>query len=424
MYEIPLSLIIIFFVLLLLSAFFSSAETAYSSANKIRIKSYVEEGRKGATKALMIVENFDKALSTILVGNNLVNIASATIAAQVATAIFGANIGVFVSTFVVTILVLIFGEILPKSFAKENAELLSLRIAGILSLLITIFYPVTWGFLQLKRSVSRLIAKKGEHPSYTEEEIKVMVDISEEEGVIDEKEKELVHRSLDFNDIMVSDALTPRTNVIAVEVNSSTEQVKQLFFEERYSRIPVYEDNIDNIIGILSERDFLTALVQSGEEVNLSTLIRSPHFVVESMKISGLLPELQKNRVHMAIVLDEYGGTAGIITLEDILEELVGEIWDEHDEAVKLVKQIDQSTFIFNADYAVDDFARFAQVELPNTSRHTLGGWIVEEFQRIPEEGEELVYEGLTMKVEEADERRIRRIMVVNENEDKPLLDN
>lgn len=409
--EVPLSMLFLFCLLLLLSAFFSSAETAYSSANKIRLKSYADEGRKGAARALKITENFDQTLSTILVGNNLVNIAAATISAQLATEIFGASRGVFISTFVVTILVLIFGEILPKSLAKEFAEPLSLKFSWIIVVLVTISYPVTWGFIQLRKLVALLFRRKDVSPSITEEEIKVMVDLSEEEGVIDEKEKELVHRSLDFNDIDVREVLTPRTNMVAVALDEDIEEIKQVFFKERFSRIPVYDNSIDNIVGILSERDFLTELIRN-KDVNIKGLLRKPLFVVESMKISALLPELQKNKVHMAIVLDEYGGTAGIITLEDILEELVGDIWDEHDEAIKLVKQLDSSTYLFYADYSIDDFARLAKVELPDTSYQTLGGWLVEEFQRIPAVGEEFEYENLTMQIADAGDRRIRKVKV------------
>ncbi|MBM7096246.1 HlyC/CorC family transporter [Bacillus sp. H-16] len=411
--DVPLLLILFLVLLLLLSAFFSSAETAFSSANRIRLKTMKDEGNKGAGKALYITEHFDQALSTILVGNNLVNIAAATISAQLAVQIFGPSLGVFISTFVVTILVLIFGEILPKSFAKEYAEAFSSKISGVLLLLIRVIYPVNWLFLQLKKGVSSLIEKNDIHPSVTEEELKMMVEISEEEGVIDENERELVHRSFDFNDIIVAEVFKPRTNMTALNVTEDTEVIKETFFRERFSRIPIYEGNIDNIIGVLSERDFFTSYIRG--EVDIRALVREPIFVVESMKIHALLPQLQKEKIHMAIVIDEYGGTSGLITLEDILEELVGEIYDEHDDDVKLFKQMDASTYLFHADYPLDDFARFTGVELPDTIYHTLGGWLSEEFQRIPDKGDELTYENLNLKVHESDERRVRTIMVTSE---------
>ncbi|WP_368505000.1 hemolysin family protein [Alkalihalophilus sp. As8PL] len=408
--DVPSSLIALFIVLLGLSAFFSSAETAFSSVNKIRLKNYEEEGRRGAKKAVDIAENFDKTLSTLLVGNNLVNIAAATLSSQIAIHLFGPSLGVFISTFVVTILVLIFGEIIPKSLAKEYAENYALKTSGFLLLLIHVFYPVTWVFLKIKNLVSLFVRNKENTPSVTEEEIKMLVQISEDEGVIGKNEKEMVHRSLEFDDIIVQEILKPRPDMIAVEITQSIAEIKDVFLKEHFSRIPVYEGNIDNVVGILSERDFLTAYIKVGEGLDLKSLIRAPLYVVESMKLSSLLPELQKQKVHMAIVLDEYGGTSGLITLEDILEEIVGEIWDEHDVSVNQVKQIGPSSYVFDADYSIDDFAEFANIVLPATTTHTLGGWLIEEFQRIPKVGEEFSYENLSLKIEKAEEKRVRQI--------------
>src|SRR5690606_19005648 len=242
-----------------------------------------------------------------------------------------------------------------------------------------ILTPLTYLFCLLKAVAAKLINSKNDTPSVTEEEIKVMVDLSEEEGVIDNKEKELVHRSLDFNDILVGEILTPRTDMIAVEVNGSIEKIRDMFLEERFSRVPVYEENIDNIIGILSEREFLSLLVQQ-KKINVRSIVRKPFFVVESMKISTLLPELQKTKTHMAIVVDEFGGTSGLVTLEDIIEEIVGEIWDEHDEKIKYITQIDDNTYEVNADMALDDFAEIIGVKEPESSHYSVGGWIFESF--------------------------------------------
>ncbi|WP_227936357.1 hemolysin family protein [Alkalihalobacillus deserti] len=417
--DVPSSLIALFIVLLLLSAFFSSAETAFSSVNKIRLRNYDGEGRRGAKKAVHIAENFDTTLSTLLVGNNLVNIAAATLSSQIAIQLFGPSLGVFISTFVVTILVLIFGEIIPKSLAKEYAESYALKTSGILLLLIQVLYPVTWVFLQIKKLVSLFVKNKDNTPSVTEEEIKMIVQISEDEGVIGKNEREMVHRSLEFDDIIVHEILKPRPDMIAVEVNQPISEIKDVFFKEHFSRIPVYEGNVDNIIGILSERDFLTAFIQHGENIDIQSLLRHPLFVVESMKISSLLPELQKKKVHMAIVIDEFGGTSGLITLEDILEEIVGEIWDEHDISVNQVKQVGPSSYVVNADYSIDDFAHFVEMEAPSTSNHTLGGWLIEEFQRIPKEGEEFSYQDLIIKITKAEEKRIRQVhLTVNKSHD------
>ncbi|WP_332697486.1 hemolysin family protein [Halalkalibacter lacteus] len=410
--DVPSSTIALFILLLLLSAFFSSAETAYSSVNKIRLRNYEGEGRRGAKTAVYIAENFDKTLSILLVGNNLVNIAAATLSSQMAIQLYGPSLGVFISTFVVTILVLIFGEIIPKSLAKEYAEAYALKTSGVLFILINVFYPVTWIFLQMKNLVLMFVKNKEIVPSVTEEEIKMLVQISEDEGVIGKSEKELVHRSLEFDDIIVNEILKPRPDMVAVGVHQPVDEIIEIFFKEHFSRIPVYEGNVDNIIGILSERDFLTAYIQQNETLNIRSLLRNPLFVVESMKISALLPELQKLKVHMAIVIDEFGGTSGLITLEDILEEIVGEIWDEHDISIRQVKQLGPSSYVFNADYSIDDFAQFVNMDAPLTSNHTLGGWLIEEFQRVPQEGEEFSYQDLNLKVTKAEVKRIRQIQL------------
>lgn len=413
--DLPLSTISLLVFLIFLSAFFSATETAFSSVNRIRLKNYSDENRRGSKKALFITENFDKALSTILVGNNIVNIAAASISAQVATELFGGNTGLVISTVVMTILILIFGEVLPKSFAKENAETFTLQISGILFFLMKILTPVTYLFVLLKIAASKLIKSKDASPSVTEEELKVMIDLSEEEGVIDNQEKELVHRSLDFNDILVGEILTPRIDMVAVEVSQPIEEIRDMFLEERYSRVPVYEDNIDNIIGILSEREFLSSLVQKNEIV-IKELIRDPIFVVRSMRISTLLPELQKNKTHMAIVIDEFGGTSGLITLEDMLEEIVGEIWDEHDEKIKTFTKIDDSNYEFNAELPLDEFVKLIDIDEPESTYYTLGGWVSESLERIPVVGEHFDYENVTLTILEVESRRIRKIGVrINE---------
>lgn len=409
--DIPLYSLILLGVLILLSAFFSSAETAYSSVNKIRLRNYESEGARGSKKALFITEHFDRALSTILVGNNIVNIAAASISAKLATDLFGGNTGLIISTFVMTLLILIFGEILPKSLAKENAEAYALSISGVLYLLIKILTPVNFFFIKLKEWVSRIFSKNDSMPSVTEEELKVMLDISEEEGVIDKEERELIHRSMDFDDIMVSEVLTPRIDVKAVEVNQSIEEIKEVFFEERFSRIPVYEDHIDNIIGILSEKEFFTHLLKFGE-VNVKELIREPMFVFESSKISTLLSKLQKDKVHMAIVVDEFGGTTGLITLEDILEEIVGEIWDEQDEKFHSMTKLSDNVYTFDSQFQLDEFTDMLDLPEPESSYHTIGGWVVESFDDIPSEGESFDYENVKITVEEVDNRRIRTIKV------------
>lgn len=407
---VPLDLIGLLVLLIALSAFFSSAETAFSSVNRIRLRNYVDEKRRGSKNALFITENFDQALSTILIGNNIVNIAAASLSAKAASDLFGAK-GLFISTVVMTILIIIFGEILPKSFAKENAENYTLMVSGILLFLMKVFTPITYLLVLLKELTAKLNKNKVEIPTVTEEEIKVLVDLSEEEGVIDDKEKELVIRSLDFNDIIVGEILKPRIDMVAIDVTQSVEEIRDIFLEERYSRIPVYEDNIDNVIGILSETDLFGQLVQQND-VHIRKIMRQPLFVVESMKISSLLPELQKNKIHMAIVVDEFGGTSGLITLEDILEEIVGEIWDEHDETMKYMTQIDEKTYELSSELPLDEFAKLMNIREIDSSYHTLGGWIFESIERVPTVGEQFEYESLTFTISEVENRRIRSIRV------------
>jgi putative hemolysin len=256
--ELPLSTFIVLVSLILLSAFFSSAETAFSSVNRIRLKNFVDEGRKGSKKALLIAENFDKTITTILIGNNIVNTAAASISAALAIQLFGNNSALVISTVMITLLIIIFGEILPKSLAKERAESYSLAISGVLFWLIKIFTPISYLFIKLKSGVTKLFKKRDleELPSVTEEEIKTIIDISEEEGVIDKEERELIVNSMNFDDTLVEEVLTPRIDMVAISIDQSIDEVKKVFFEERYSRIPVYEDNIDNIVGILFEKDF------------------------------------------------------------------------------------------------------------------------------------------------------------------------
>ncbi|WP_117168374.1 hemolysin family protein [Paraliobacillus sediminis] len=409
--DLPLNAIFLLISLILLSAFFSSAETAYSSLNKIRIKKFAEAGKSGSKKALYISENFDKSLSTILIGNNIVNIAAASISTKIATDLVGGNSAIVISTIVMTILILIFGEILPKSLAKEHAETYALRISSILFLLIKVLAPINFLFIKLKVFVSKFFAKSDGMPSVTEDELKVMLDISEEEGVIDKEERELIHRSMDFDDTIAKEILTPRMDMIAININQPLDEIKEIFFAEQFSRIPVYEGNTDNIIGILSERDFLTHMIRY-KEFNVRELLREPLFIVESTNISTLLPTLQKEKVHMAIVLDEFSGTAGLITLEDILEEIVGEIWDEQDEKLTSLFQIDELNYRLDAQYPLDDFANIMNVPIPKSSYHTLGGWIIEKLEAIPEIGATFSYDKLNIIVDEVTDRRVKKIVV------------
>jgi putative hemolysin len=410
-----LSLLTLFLLisLIILSAFFSSSETAISSVNKIRLKKFANEGRRGSKRALQLVKNgnFDKTLSTILVGNNIVNIAAASISATLATELFGGNTGVIVSTVIMTILILIFGEILPKSLAKEHAETYSLAVSNILYILIKLLSPINSVFLKIKTLVSKAISKNNKLPTITEDEIKVILGIGEKEGVIDKVERELIHRSLKLDETSVREILTPRMDMVAIDCKLSIEEIKTVFFKERYSRVPVYENSIDNIIGFLNEKEFLTRLLK-GKDVNIIEMLREPLFVVESMKVSTLLPRLQKEQVPMAIVVNEFGETVGIVTLEDILEEIVGEILDENEEQMNLMSQINDKTFIFDAQCHLRDFAKIVNVSQPKSTYFTLGGWMMENLEDIPSIGDSFNYENLRISIDEVEGRRVRKVKV------------
>lgn len=409
--SIPFNLLIVLIILLTFSAFFSASETAFSSVNKIRMKHYAESNRRGARKALNLIEQFDHTLSTILVGNNFVNIASAAISTKIATDLFGGTAtALLISTVVMTMLILTFGEVLPKSFAKEYAEEYSMAIASLLSLLQKVLFPITWLFVQLKRWMSRFLGDRNE-PSITEEELKAMVDIGEKEGIFLEEEKELLHSALEFDDILVDEIIKPRTDIIAIEQSLSNTEVKDIFITENYSRIPVYDQTIDNITGILYHRDFFAAYVNH-PTFSIQSLMRKPFFVIGTKKISTLLTEMQRNKVHMAIVLDEYGGTEGLVTIEDIVEEIVGEIFDEHDEKTSLYEEFAENKYLYDAKITIEQFARSLDIDLPDTTSTTLSGFIIEQLGHYPKKHDKVTYQDLILEVNQIENRRIQKIMV------------
>ncbi len=402
---------ILLVVLTALSAFFSASETAFSSVNKIRLKNYVSDGNRKAERALKIAEDFDRMLSAILIGNNIVNIASASIGTVIFTKLFGAA-GAAISTVVMTIVVLIFGEILPKSYAKENSEKVTMNFAAPLNAVMVVLTPLVWVFTKLQSLVK---SKKGDEdtPSVTQEELKFIIEEIEDEGVLQESESELLQSALEFQEITVDEILTPRVDLVAADVNDSVEEIKALFMEHRYSRIPIYEKTVDSIIGVLWERDFFRELI-NGNEVDIRSLTRKTIFVPEKQLISSLMRELQMSKIHMAVVTDSYGGTVGIVTLEDIVEELVGEIWDEKDEVIETIVKLDDNEYIVDADLNVFDMLEELEIELKDfePESNTVGGWVLEEMKKIPEEGESFEYAPMTVTIHEVGEKRVEKIKV------------
>ena len=311
------------------SAFFSASETAFSSLNQIRLKSRAEDGDSSAARVLAMAEQYDKLLSTILIGNNIVNIAAASIGTILFTRMLGAERGATVSTIVLTIIVLIFGEVTPKSLAKEMPEKVATAVSPFLVLLLALMTPLTWLFTQWKKLL-RVLLRHQDDDGITEEELMGMVDQAETEGSLDQHESDLIRNAIEFNDMEVSEILTPRVDLEALADTATMEEAAAMYADSGFSRLPIYHDSIDNIIGVLHEKDFYAAYCRGVKR--LSELKSSVLYTTETARISDLLRQLQQNKVHMAVVVDEYGGTQGIVTMEDIMEELVGEIWDEHEQ--------------------------------------------------------------------------------------------
>ncbi|KFZ27114.1 MAG: Hemolysin C [Candidatus Izimaplasma bacterium HR2] len=391
--DVPPFTFVLMLILLAVSSFFSMSETVFSSVNVIRLKTFVEDGKKGSKKALWIEDHFDLTLSTILVGNNLANIALATLSVSVFSSIFTGQETLInvVNTVVMTIIILIFGEIVPKSFAKNNAEKVALSISGILYWIIRIMKPVTWIFLKIK---TWIVKDNGEASvTVTGDELETIIDTMEEEGSIDEDEAEMLQSVLDLSDKRVYDIMTPRVDMIGINIKDDIESIKQVFFDNQFSRVTVFDKNRDNIIGVLHERDLFTKLIK-GEEVNIKKLMKEPMFVSVSMRVDTLIESLQRENSHLAIVSDEYGGTSGIVTMEDALEELVGEIYDEHDEIEdEFIKQIKENKFGVNAEIDMEDlFEELGLGNPPESHYSILGGWLYEMIEDIPEVDESYSY--------------------------------
>lgn len=397
--------------LLVMSALFSSMETAFSTVNKIRLKHQAANGSKKAERALKIAENFDKALTTILVGNNIVNILSSSLGTVIFTELFGAA-GVAVATAVMTVLVLIFGEIMPKSFAKQHAESCALAFAGLLGAIMWLLTPISAIFSFLQKAMAKL--SKGEDaPNFTEDELKYIINEIEDQGVLEEQESELVKSALEFDETTIEQILVPRVKVVAVERNDDADEIMEIFIRDRYTRLPVYDKSIDNIIGLINEKDFFKLkFCSEGKPINIEDIIQKALYVSEMKLISEVLYEMQRTKIHMAIVKDQYGGTSGIVTMEDIIEELVGEIYDETDEVVDNVVEVAKDMYEIQADLSINDMLE--ELELPDnlieTDSNTVGGWVMELFGRIPEEGATETSGMFTVTILESDEQSVSKV--------------
>lgn len=395
-------------ILVILSAFFSATETAFTSLNRIRLKSRADSGNKRAALTLRIAEDYDKLLSTNLIGNNIVNISASTVGTVLFTKLF-LDYGPLVSTVVLTVVILVLGEISPKSMAKENAEAFAMFAAPIMRVLMTVLAPVNYLFAQWKKLLSRIF-RKSEEEGITEEELITMVDQAENEGGLDQHEGQLIRSAIEFNDLEVEEILTPRVDIVAAEDTATMDEIAAIFAENGYSRLPIYHDTIDNIIGVIHEKDFHAARYHGQEDV--SAIVSNVLYTTGSTKISDLLRILQRAKAHMVIVVDEYGGTEGLCTLEDIVEELVGEIWDEHDEVIEEFKKQSDGSYLISCNANLTDLYDLFSIKGERDCT-TVSGWVMEEIGRVPEEGDHFVYENLDVTVTRVDHRRVLEIRVV-----------
>ena len=414
-----LTLLVALVILVAFSAFFSASETAFSSLNQIRLKSRAEDGDPSAARVLAMSEQYDKLLSTILIGNNIVNIAAASIGTVLFTRLLDPQRGATVSTIVLTIVVLVFGEVTPKSLAKEMPERVATAVSPFLSLLMLLLSPLTWLFTQWKKLLGHFI-HSGEADTITEGELMTMVSEAESDGELTDRESQLIRSAIEFDDVEVEEILTPRVDVVAVEDTTSLEELAQTFAESGYSRLPVYHDNIDNIIGVVHEKDFYLAKLKKAatvEELVVPTL-----YTTGTTQISQLLRTLREQHHHMAVVVDEYGGTEGIITLEDILEELVGEIWDEHDEVTEDFRQQSDGSWLVAGSASVDDL--FETLDLPedeDIDSNTVNGLVQEKTRHLPKVGDHFTLDHFEGVVTRTARRRVTevRLSPIPEPEEK-----
>lgn len=400
-------------VLILMSGYFSATETAFLSCNKTRLRTMAEKGNKRAALVNKLNESYDRLLSTILIGNNIVNLTAASIGTVLFVRLYG-DIGATISTAVMTVLVLIFGEITPKNVAKDCPEKFAMFSAPIIRVLIWIFTPLNFLFGLWKKLVSKVLRLESDS-KMSQEELLMLVDEVREGGTIDSEEGDLLKNAIEFNDMRAEDILTHRVDLEAVDVESTKEEIAEVFTQSKFARLPVYEDSIDNIIGILNMKDFYDGTGIT--EKSVREIMTKPLFVLKSEKIDELLKLLQETKSQMAVILDEYGGTLGIVTLEDILEELVGEIWDEHDEVTEEYLPIGENRWRVDCSVNLDDFCEFFGIETDSTTI-SLGGWVMEQLGKVPEAGDSFDFGCLSVSVFETDGQRVTFIDVEKKPEE------
>ena len=396
-------------VLVMLSAYFSATETAFSSLNKTRLRTMVENGDKKAELALALAENYDKLISTILIGNNIVNIAASSIATLMFVGLIAdTDLAATVSTVVITVVVLIFGEITPKSIAKDSPERFAMFSAPAIRVLIWVLTPLNFIFSMWKKLVSKIF-KTEDNSRMSQEELLMLVEEVEQEGSLDTDEGELIRNAIEFGEQKAEDILTHRVDLEGFAEDADKAEIAELFEKTQFSRLLVYGESIDDIIGFIHLKDFLTP--HGITEKPIKEIMSKPVFIQKSEKVNDLLKILQQNKSHIAVVIDEYGGTLGIVTMEDILEELVGEIWDEHDEVVLDFDKIDEDTYKVDCSANFEDFCEVFEIEA-ETESISVGGWVMEQLGKMPEVGDKFEFEALEITITETDSHRVTQIRV------------
>lgn len=400
---------LIFALLLAASAFCSASETALTGANRIRLKTQEEQGSRGARRALKLINHYESTLTSLLIGNNIVNTLLASLATVFCSRLF-AQSGVGIATVAVTVLVVVFGEVCPKTYAGAHSEDIIKRFSPAMMGLKTVFTPLSLGLHALQKLL--LPKKADEDPTVTEDEYRVLFDQSVDEGVLEEDRSELLQNALEFDDISVEDILTPRVDLAAVELHDRRETVQAVFLQQHFTRLPVYEDNLDHIVGVVSQKDFFAAIVTGGS-TGLTALLQPCLYVPPKKKVAELMPELQRRRMHVAVVTDEYGGTLGIVTLEDILEQLVGDIWDEHDRVTSPLRPLGGDRYEVDGELPVDElFDKLCDADPPETEAATVAGLALEQLGHIPDPGESFSCGRLDFVVTKVEEQRIQELHV------------
>lgn len=405
--------LIIIIVLVGLSAFFSSAETALTTANRVRMKALADEGSAAAARVIKILDNYSKMLSTILVGNNIVNLSASSLTTILATNLAG-SYGVGIATGILTLTILLFGEIIPKNTAMCYSQKISLLYSGIILLLMKLFTPVVYIIGKLSAVISRLLHIDMSRRSslMTETELKTYVDVSHEDGVIETEEREIIYNVFDFSDAVAKDIMIPRIDMVSVSLDMSYDEVTAVFKEYMYTRLPVYEDDKDNIIGLINIKDFI--LLSDRKSFRIKDILREAYYTYEYKKTADLMMEMREIAANVAFVLNEYGATAGMITLEDLLEEIVGEIRDEYDgDEAELIQKLDSHSYLVEGGMKLDDINDALDTSLESEDYDSIGGLIIEYLDRLPKDGETIVTrDGITLTVRGVHQNRIKKVLM------------